>query len=85
LEAALHEKHVSVLALWANYDKYESLEDVAKAINVSPETVRTHWIRAATKISPKLKECTASYKLTNEHIYQLLKYPHGVQDKLDDA
>ncbi len=78
------EKGDAVLSLWANYDKYETFKDVAEAIN-TPYGSLSNWIYAARNISAKVKSFMASGNLTNEHIYQLVKYPHGVQNKLADV
>lgn len=32
-------------------------------------------------LSPKIKDALATMRLTDEHAYQLLKYPHSVQEK----
>jgi len=76
------EKGDAVLALWVNYDKFETLKDVANAIEANYDTVLYHWVRSSKKISPKLRDASASKQLTNEHIHQLIKYPHSVQNKL---
>lgn len=78
------EKGDAVLNLWANYDKYDTLKDVAKSIN-KPYGSVSNWIYAARNISSKIKSFMASGNLTNEHVYQLVKYSHGVQNKLADV
>jgi len=75
------EKGDAVLALWANYDKYETLKDVVQAINSSDSSVR-HWIYQSKKISPKVKEWRISASLEDEHLEKLAKYPHSIQEKL---
>jgi len=70
--------------LWANYDKFETLKDVAKAINTPYKTTR-HWIDQSRKLTPKIKEYSASGILTNAHARELVKYPHSVQDRLADV
>lgn len=75
------EKGDAVLELWALDDKYETYKDVADSI-VIPEGTVYHWVNQSRRLSPQLKEYTASYTLTNEHAKALLKYPHSVQDKL---
>ena len=78
------EKGDAVLQLWA-FDKYETIKDVAKAINIPYGTIKTHWIPKSRKLSPKVRGKVAVTSLTNEHAYQLMKYPHSTQDKLADV
>lgn len=78
------EKGDAVLALWANYDKYETLKDVAKALEIPYQTVK-NWCNQSNNLSDKVKGTVASTLLTNEHAAQLVKYPHSVQNKLADT
>lgn len=78
------EKGDAVLALWA-FDKYETIKDVANAINISYETVRNEWVSKSRKLSEKVKECVARHALTERAAQRLLKYPHSTQDKLAKA
>jgi len=75
------EKGDGVLALWANYDKYETIKDVANAIHKPCQTVEG-WVRQSRKLSPKVREYGVSHILENEHVHQLVKYPHSIQDRL---
>jgi ParB family chromosome partitioning protein len=79
------EKGDAVLSLWANYDKYNTLKDVADAIHVPPTTVVDFWVAKARKLSPNVRDRVASASLTDEHARVLLKYPHFIQDKLAKA
>jgi len=76
------EKGDAVLALWANYDKYETIKDVAEAINIPLGTVQGHWIPKARKLSPTIRELGIDDKLDRLTTKQLLKYSHSIQDKL---
>jgi len=78
------EKGDAVLALWANYDKYKTIADVARAINVNYETARA-WTNHSRKLSTQIRERVASHALTDEHAKELMKYSHSVQNKLADA
>lgn len=78
------EKGDAVLSLWANYDKYETIKDVALAINTPQGTVYD-WTKQSRKLSEKIKEAVSSRLLMNEHARQLMKYPHSVQNKLADV
>jgi|GEM_PF-3587789 len=77
------EKGDAVLALWANFDKYETLADVAREINVNYETARA-WTNQSRKLSSQIRERVASHALTDEHARELMKYPHSTQEKLAD-
>jgi len=77
------EKGDAVLSLWANYDKYETLKDVANAIQVHYATVKA-WSEVSTRLSPKIKDVIGQTPnlLTNEHTRQLIRYSHSVQNRL---
>jgi ParB/RepB/Spo0J family partition protein len=75
------EKGDAVLGLWANYDKYETLQDVAKAIGSTIGTVK-HWTEFSRKLSDGVKAVTRARKLTDFQVRYLPKYPKYVQDKL---
>jgi len=74
-----------MLSLWANYDKYKTIKEVAEAINAPYETVRNVWVPSSRKLSTKLKQCVASdASFSDEHGRELLKYPHSLQNKFAD-
>ena len=75
------EKGDAVLSLWANYEKYETLKDVAEAINVSHRTVET-WTLKAKKLSEVVRNYVSARTLTDEHARVILKYPHSIQERL---
>jgi len=79
------EKGDAVLGLWAEYDEYETLKDVAEAINTPYSTVKDRWVAKSKKLSEKLKGIVADASLTNEHAQYLMRYSHSVQDKLADV
>jgi len=79
------EKGDAVYVLIANYDKYNTIKDVADAINVPYKTVQTVWCPKTRKLSKKVKEYITSNILKDRHAPYLLKYPHSVQDKLARA
>ena len=76
------EKGDAVLSLWANYDKYETLEDVAKAINIPYGTIKVMWIPKARKLSPTIKALEIDFTLDKLTTFHLLKYTPSIQDKL---
>jgi len=78
------EKGDAVLSLWANYDKYEKIKDVAKAINVPYDTVIGIWVAKAHKLSPKLRNVVGDISFSEEHSRYVLKYPHSVQERFAD-
>ena len=76
------EKGDAVLSLWANYDKYETIKEVAEAINVPYNTVITAWIPVSKKLSPNLKSVIAGdNSFSEEHGRELIKYPHTIQNE----
>lgn len=75
------EKGDAVLSLWANYDKYETINDVVEAIKANPRTVEG-WVSQSRRVSPKVKQYVILRTLRNHHVRMLLKYPHSVQEKL---
>ena len=75
------EKGDAVLSLWANFDKYETIKDVAEAIKAHPRSVEG-WVSQSRRVSPKVKEYSISRTLQDEHVQKLLKYAHPVQEKL---
>lgn len=79
------EKGDAVLTLWANYEKYETLRDVAEAIKVSYKTVRFVWVAKSEKLSQKVKMFVHNGSLTDEQSRLLLKYSHSTQEKLAKA
>jgi len=79
------EKGDAVLTLWANFDKYKTLKDIADAIQISYHTLANKWVPAATKLSAYIKEVTTRGDLTERAAQYLLKYPHSIQDKLANA
>lgn len=79
------EKGDAVLSLWANYDKYETIKDVAEAINVPYPTVIYNWCPSSRRLSPKIKELLHASTLTERHTQVLLKYPHSIQNRLADV
>jgi ParB family chromosome partitioning protein len=78
------EKGDAVLSLWANYDKYEKIKDVAKAINVPYDTVIGIWVAKAHKLSPKLRNVVGDISFSEEHSRYVLRYSHSVQERLAD-
>lgn len=76
------EKGDAVLALWANYDKYKTIKDVADAINVPYNLVLNHWCQKARRLSEKVKQYSIYRDLDKVTTVYLLKYSHAVQDKL---
>jgi ParB family chromosome partitioning protein len=78
------EKGDAVLSLWANYEKYETITGVAKAINVPFETVRV-WTAKSRRLSDKVKKQVGFESLSDLHTKYLLKYPHSIQEKLASA
>jgi len=74
------EKGDAVLSLWANYDKYETLKDVAKAIEIGYGSV-LNWARKANRLSKKVKELAKNSSLPEDAAYHLIKYPHSTQEK----
>jgi ParB/RepB/Spo0J family partition protein len=79
------EKGDAVLALWANYDKYNTIKDVANAINMPYKLVVSHWVRKANKLSEKVKNLVKISSLPEDASYSLATYPHSIQEKLADA
>jgi len=79
------EKGDAVLSLWANYDKYETIKDIAETIKVSYKTVKDSWIPKARKLSSKIKMLVHNASITDEQSRYLLKYPHSIQAKLAKA
>ena len=79
------EKGDAVYTLIANYDKYNTIKDVADAINVPWSTIANNWCPKALKLSNKVKELISSNELKEWHTPYLLKYSHSVQNKLADA
>lgn len=77
------EKGDAVLALWANYDKYETIKDVAKAIDIPYSTVNK-WAWQSSKLSPKVRRKIELESLSEDHGYYLAKYPISIQEKLAD-
>jgi len=77
------EKGDAVYALWANYEKYETVADIAKAINTPYGTVHD-WTKQSRKLSKQIRDAVSRRLLTNEHARQLMKYPHSAQNKLAD-
>jgi ParB family chromosome partitioning protein len=78
------EKGDAVLSLWANYDKYETLEDVAKAIGFACETIK-RWVWASKQLSPKIRQMITPIGkggISNRAIRRLIKYSHGKQEEL---
>ena len=73
-----------MLNLWANYDKYETLNEVAVALN-KPESTVEKWVYYSRNISEKVKQSVARNQLTNEHVAKLSKYSHSIQNKLADV
>lgn len=78
------EKGDAVLSLWANYDKYETIKDVAEAINAPYTTVDNVWVAASKKLSPKLRTTLGCDSFSDTHARYVLKYPHSVQERLAD-
>ena len=78
------EKGDAVLNLWANYDKYKTIKDVAEAINTPYSTVKNLWVAHSRKLSPKLRGMLGD-TFTNTHGRYLLKYPHATQNDLADV
>jgi ParB family chromosome partitioning protein len=78
------EKGDAVVALWANYDKYETLKDVAEAIKVPYDTIKTHWIPKARKLSPKVRGVVGNTSFSEEHARYIMRYPHSVQERFAD-
>jgi hypothetical protein len=69
-------------ALWANYDKYETIKDVAEAIGFEYSTA-SNWVAASKKLSPKIREIISSADgLTHRGMRPLVKYAHGTQERL---
>lgn len=79
------EKGEAVLGLWANYDKYKTIRDVADAINTPYKTVLDNWCRKARKLSDRVKEYLIYNALDRLTTIYLLKYSHAVQDKLAEV
>lgn len=77
------EKGDAVYALWA-YDKYETIKDVAEAIDISQNTVYI-WTRQSRKLSPKVRDAVNRRLLMNEHAKELVRYSHPVQNKLAEV
>lgn len=78
------EKGDAVLSLWANYEKYKTIKDVASAINAHHRSVEL-WVSKSRKLSQKVKNYVATRTLTDEHARELMKYPHTIQDKLAEV
>lgn len=78
------EKGDAVLALWA-FDKYETIKDVADAIQIPYITVWNVWVPKSRKLSQHVKELIARHELTERASQYLLKYSHPTQDKLAKA
>jgi len=77
------EKGDDVLTLMEKYpDKYPTLVSVAKALNVSVGLIRNYWIPSAKRLSPNLRNLTASGEFGERLAIYLLKYDHKTQDKL---
>ena len=70
------EKGDAVLSLWANYDKYETIKNIAESINKPYRTVKI-WIYQSNKLSHKVKGYVAITSLANKHSYGLAKYPNS--------
>lgn len=75
------EKGDAVLSLWANYEKYETLKDVAEAISVNYGSM-THWIDFSKKLSDEAKSLVRAHNLSDYQVRYLPKYPKYVQNKL---
>ena len=78
------EKGDAVLALWANYDKYETIKDIAQSINTGYSTALS-WVRVANKLSEKVRNLEQSSALPEDAVRWLVKYPHSIQEKLANA
>ena len=76
------EKGDAVYSLIANYDKYNTIKEVAEAIDVPYTTVRTVWCPKTRKLSKKLKECIELNTFSEDHAARLMKYSHSIQNKL---
>jgi len=79
------EKGDAILSLWANYDKYKTIKDVADAINVPYKTVLDNWCQKARRLSDRVKEYLIYKALDRLTTIYLLKYSHTVQDKLAEV
>jgi ParB/RepB/Spo0J family partition protein len=79
------EKGDAVLSLWANYDRYKTIKDVADAINIPYKTVLDNWCRKARKLSDRVKEYLIYNAVDRLTTIYLLKHSHTVQDKLAEA
>lgn len=65
--------------------KYETIKDIAEAINIPYGTIKVAWIPKASRLSNLVKEKVKRDLLTERAAYSLLKYPRSVQDKLAKA
>lgn len=72
----------AVLSLWANYDKYETLKDVAEAINVPYKTVVDNWCAKSRRLSGKTKLYLVEQAFDGKTASYIMKYSHPIQDKL---
>jgi len=75
------EKGDAVLALWANYDKYETIKDVAEAIKLPYGAVKD-WTLQSKQISGNIRKLREHMLLNDYHLRKLAKYPHTTQEKL---
>jgi len=78
------EKGDAVLSLWANYDKYETIKNVAEEIKVPYNTVRK-WLSQARHLSEKIKNMVSTGNIPTWTAKALTKYPIGTQDKLAEV
>jgi len=80
------EKGDAVYALMEKYpEKYPSIPSIAKALNVSKDTIQTYWVASSKRLSPNLRNLTASGAFGERLAMYLLKYDHKTQDKLVKA
>ena len=74
------DKGDAVLGLWANYEKYATLKDVADSIGANIKTVQG-WTDKARKLSDEVKELLRAQTLTDYQARYLPKYPKYLQNK----
>ena len=76
------EKGDAVLSLWANYDKYKTIQDVAKAIETNYSSV-LYWTQKSQKLTNKVKTLIAEGKIDEGRTAKgLLRYSQDNQNKL---
>jgi len=75
------EKGDAVYGLWA-MDKYDTIKEVAEAINISYDLIKSQWLPKARKLSEVARKGVIEHTIDEMTAKRLVKYPLQTQDKL---